>query len=71
MNKEEKRMARTHPWEISDEFWALVEPLLPATRRDKARDYKRKPGGGRKAKYSDRQYFAQDRVCAERLSTII
>ena len=51
-------MARTHPWEISDEFWALVEPLLPETRRDAERIYKRRPGGGRKAKYSDRLYFA-------------
>jgi hypothetical protein len=47
-------MARTPPWEISDEFWALVEPLLPETRRDAGRIYKRRPGGGRKAKYSDR-----------------
>jgi transposase len=58
MDKEEQRMVRTHLREISDEFRALAEPLLPATRRDKARDYKRKPGGGKKAKYSDRQYFA-------------
>ena len=49
---------RTRTWEISDEFWALVEPLLPATRRDSERGYKRKPGGGRKAKYSDRLYFS-------------
>jgi transposase len=33
-------MARTHPWEISDQFWALVEPLLPATRREAGRTYK-------------------------------
>jgi transposase len=51
-------MARTHPWEISDEFWARVEPLLPATRRDAERTYKRKLGGGRKPKYSDRLFFA-------------
>ncbi|MDR0736723.1 MAG: transposase [Zoogloeaceae bacterium] len=50
-------MKRTRVWEISDEFWALVEPLLP-TRRDAERSYKRKPGGGKKAKYSDRLYFA-------------
>ena len=50
---------RTRTWEISDEFWALVEPLLlPTTRRDSERGYKRKPGGGRKAKYSDRLYFS-------------
>jgi transposase len=51
-------MARTHPWEISDEFWALLEPLLPKTRREAERIYKRRPGGGRKAKYGDRLYFA-------------
>ena len=50
-------MARTHRWEISDEFWGLIEPLLPETRRDAGRIYKRRPGGGRKAKYSDRLYF--------------
>jgi transposase len=51
-------MARMHPWELSDEFWALVEPLLPETRREAGRIYKRRPGGGRKTKYSDRLYFA-------------
>jgi transposase len=51
-------MARTHPWEVSDEFWGLVEPLLPKTRREAGRIYKRRSGGGRKAKYSDRSYFA-------------
>jgi transposase len=44
--KEEKEMARTHPWEISDEFWSLVEPLLPESRRDPGRIYLRRPGGG-------------------------
>jgi hypothetical protein len=56
--EEEKRMARRRTWEISDEFWALVEPLLPTTRRDPERIYKRKPGGGKKAKYRERLYFA-------------
>lgn len=51
-------MARTHTWEISDEFWSLVEPLLPKTRRDAGRAYKRKPGAGRKPTYSDRLFFA-------------
>ena len=50
-------MARIRTWEISDEFWALVESLLPKTRRDPARSYKRKPGGGRKQVYSDRLFF--------------
>lgn len=26
-------MARLKPWEISDELWALIEPLLPRSRR--------------------------------------
>ena len=51
-------MARTHTWEISDEFWALVEALVPKTRRDPARPYKRKSGGGRKPTYSDRLFFS-------------
>jgi hypothetical protein len=38
-------MRRTRTREISDEFWALLEPLPPATRRDVERSYKRKPGG--------------------------
>ncbi|HNX03934.1 MAG TPA: transposase [Opitutales bacterium] len=42
----------------SDEFWALVEPLVPKTRREPGRAYRRKPGGGRKATYSDRTCFA-------------
>ena len=50
-------MARIRTCEISDEFWALVEPLLPDTRRDPSLTYKRKPGGGRKPRYSDRLYF--------------
>ncbi|MDR3157714.1 MAG: transposase [Zoogloeaceae bacterium] len=48
---------RTRAWEIPDEFWARVEPLLPATRRDAEHGYKRKSGGGRKAKYSDWLYL--------------
>lgn len=51
-------MARTHPWEISDEFWNLVESLIPASPRIAGKPYRRKPGGGRKRKYSDRLYFA-------------
>ena len=50
-------MSRKRTWTVSDEFWALVEPLLPKTRRDPDRIYKRKPGGGRKPTYNDRLYF--------------
>jgi transposase len=40
-----KRLAA---WQVSDRFWELVEPLIPQPRRDPAKSYKRKPGGGRK-----------------------
>lgn len=51
-------MARIKTWEISDEFWELVEPLIPESPRTGEKTYMRKPGGGRKRKYSDRLYFA-------------
>jgi len=42
-------MPRTRPWEVSDEFWALVEPLIPKKERREGKTYKRKPGAGRKS----------------------
>ena len=51
-------MARTKPWEISDELWELIEPLIPDSLRDPKKTYKRLPGGGRKPKYSNRIYFS-------------
>jgi transposase len=51
-------MARIKTWEISNEFWELVEPLIPKDLRNKNKSYKRKSGGGRKPRYSDRVYFA-------------
>ena len=51
-------MARTRTWEISDEFWKLVEPLIPTSLRTADKTYKRRPGAGRKPKYSNRTYFA-------------
>ena len=51
-------MARIKTWEISDDFWALVEPLIPQSPRVDEKSYRRKPGGGRKPKYSHRIYFA-------------
>ena len=51
-------MARIRTWEVSDQFWSLVEPLIPTSPRVQGRIYKRKPGGGRKRKYSDQLYFA-------------
>jgi len=51
-------MARVKTWEISDDFWALVEPLIPNSPRTEEKIYVRRPGGGRKPKYSNRTYFA-------------
>ena len=51
-------MARTRTWEISDDFWTLVEPLIPTSLRTSDKTYKRRPGAGRKPKYSNRTYFA-------------
>ncbi len=51
-------MARVKTWEISDAFWELVKPLIPTSPRVDEKGYKRKSGGGRKRKYSDRLYFA-------------
>jgi len=51
-------MARIKTWEISDEFWNLVEPLIPKNLRNPNRVYKRKPGGGRKSTYSNRVFFS-------------
>ena len=39
-------MARTHPWELSDEVWERAHPLLPP--------HKRRPKGGRPPR-DDRQ----------------
>jgi transposase len=35
-------------WEVSDKFWAIVEPLLPKPKRQDEKQYIRKVGGGRK-----------------------
>lgn len=51
-------MACVKPYGISDDFWALVEPLIPTDPRETGREYIRKPGGGRKPKYSNRLYFS-------------
>jgi transposase len=40
-------MAKTECWEVSDAFWAKVEPLVPRPQRDPKRVYRRRPGGGR------------------------
>jgi transposase len=41
-------MKQKHSWEIPEEFWAAAEPLIPRKRRVPKREYRRKPGGGRK-----------------------
>ena len=43
--------ARPDSWEVSDAFWARVEPLVPERAARPARKkFARKPGGGRKPK---------------------
>jgi transposase len=42
-------MARIQSWEVSEEFWKRAEKLIPKKQRDKNKEYKRKPGGGRKS----------------------
>jgi transposase len=41
-------VGRLQSWEISDEFWEKVEPLIPRRKRERRRKYLRDPGGGRK-----------------------
>lgn len=51
-------MSKLRSWEISDELWAKVEPLVPiGAGRDGQRVYQRRAGGGRKA-LPARQAFA-------------
>ena len=35
-------------WEVSETFWAKVEPLVPKAKRDKEKEYQRRRGAGRK-----------------------
>ena len=41
-------MGKLKSWEVSDELWSKVKPLIPKHQREKGRKYKRRPGGGRK-----------------------
>ena len=41
-------MVTLQSWEVSDVFWAKVEPLIPEPEREPLKRYRRKPGGGRK-----------------------
>jgi transposase len=45
-------------WEVSDAFWAIVEPLIPKAERDKEKQYKRIAGGGRKPLESRKVFSA-------------
>ena len=42
-------MAKAHAnsWEVTDAFWARVEPLVPKPQRDPNKLYKRSAGAGR------------------------
>jgi len=39
---------KNRSWEVSDEFWKIVEPLVPGVKRKSGKKYMRKAGGGRK-----------------------
>ncbi len=41
-------MGKVRSWDVSDDFWSRVEPLVPRRERDASKAYKRKPGQGRK-----------------------
>ena len=43
-------MAKAKAWEVTDEFWGRVEPLIPVRERVAEQAYTRKSGGGRKPK---------------------
>jgi transposase len=43
-------MSKTKSWEITDDFWSRVEPLIPVRERPGDQSYSRAAGGGRKPK---------------------
>jgi hypothetical protein len=43
-------MTKAKSWEVTDEFWKRVEPLIPIRQRLTVQTYMRKAGGGRKPK---------------------
>ena len=47
-------MAKAHAnsWEVTDEFWARVEPLVPKVQRDPNKVYKRSAGAGRNVSWA-------------------
>ena len=42
--------AHAHSWEVTDEFWARVAPLVPPPVRDPSKEYRRSAGAGRPPK---------------------
>src|SRR5271170_3389402 len=51
-------MSKIYSWEVSDELWLRVEPLVPVRpKRPRGRKYERRPGGGRKS-LNPRDVFA-------------
>lgn len=45
-------------WRVSDQFWNMVDPLIPKPERTPEKNYRRKPGGGRKPLDSRRVFEA-------------
>jgi transposase len=43
-------MSNAKSWEVTDDFWARVEPLVPLRERSTEQTYERAAGGGRKPK---------------------
>lgn len=41
-------MPKTYSWEVSDQLWEQVEPLIPKKHRNRNKNYERKTGAGRK-----------------------
>lgn len=42
--------AHANSWEVTDEFWARVQPLVPQPQRDPSKLYQRQAGAGRPPK---------------------
>jgi transposase len=47
-----------HLFRISDDLWNMVEPMIPRQERAPGKDYRRRPGGGRKPLESRRVFDA-------------
>ena len=41
-------MSKVQSWAVSNSFWERVAPLIPPVEREAGREYRRKPGGGRR-----------------------